>query len=591
MFPVIFEINRLCKSKLYYVKNSKDDKFIKKLKKKGEDIMKNFEKYRKLYDWKKPKNRTWMDCEITKAPIWCSVDLRDGNQALANPMTMDEKITFFDHLVKIGFKEIEIGFPAASETEYKFTRYLIENDKIPEDVTIQVLTQSREEIIAKTFQALDGAKNAIVHLYNSTSKIQRDVVFGKNKEEVKKVATDGAELLVKYIEKYPETNWSFEYSPESFSTTEMDYAVEVINAVIATWKGKTKNKIIINLPATIECAMPNVFADQVAYVQENIVDRENVIISIHSHNDRGTGVATSEMSLLAGADRIEGALFGNGERTGNADILNIAMNMYVLGVDPQLDFSHINETKRIYETVTKMQVEPRHPYAGELVFTAFSGSHQDAISKGLKAIKKEDKKYWEVPYLPINPADVNRQYEPIIRINSQSGKGGVSFILENKYGYILPKEMKKEVGYFIKEISDKSSKELEDKEIYDTFVKEYENRQDTISFVSYEVENVGEVTKLIVKFKFDGKEIEKTAEGNGPIDAFTNILKNLGYEFSFKNYKQESYNESQEKSSAITYIDISNKGNEIWAVGKDEDVVKSSFLAMISAMNRMKGRK
>ena len=307
--------------------------------------MKNFESYKKLYDWKKPKKRNWPDKEITHAPIWCSVDLRDGNQALANPMNIEEKIAFFDYLTKIGFKEIEIGFPAASETEYNFTRYLIENNKIPKDVKIQVLTQSREEIIAKTFESLQGAKNAIVHLYNSTSKIQREVVFGKSQEEIKKIATDGAELIVKYIEKYPETNWNLEYSPESFSTTEIDYAIEVINAVIKIWKGKTKNKIIINLPATIECSMPNVFADQVEYVCENIIDRENVLISIHSHNDRGTGVATSEISILAGADRIEGSLFGNGERTGNADILNIAMNMYVLGVDPQLDFSNINETK------------------------------------------------------------------------------------------------------------------------------------------------------------------------------------------------------------------------------------------------------
>ena len=397
--------------------------------------MKNFNRYKKLYDWKKPKNRTWMDNEISHAPIWCSVDLRDGNQALANPMTLEEKVKFFEHLVKIGFKEIEIGFPAASDTEYQFTRYLIENNKIPDDVKIQVLTQSREEIISKTFEALKGAKNAIVHLYNSTSRIQREVVFNKSKEEVKNIAESGAKLMVDYVDRYPQTNWTFEYSPESFSTTEIDYAIEVVNSVLNIWKNKTNNKPIINFPATVECSMPNVFADQIAYVIENISDRDNVIISIHSHNDRGTGVATSEMSLLAGADRIEGALFGNGERTGNADMLNIAMNMYVLGVDPKIDFSHINNTKKIYEECTKMKVGPRHPYAGELVFTAFSGSHQDAISKGLKEIEKEEKAYWEVPYLPLNPADVNRQYEPIIRINSQSGKGGVSFILENEYGY------------------------------------------------------------------------------------------------------------------------------------------------------------
>lgn len=549
--------------------------------------MKNFENYKQLYDWKKPKNRTWMDNEITKAPIWCSVDLRDGNQALANPMTLEEKAEFFDYLVKIGFKEIEIGFPAASDTEFAFTRYLIENNKIPDDVVIQVLTQSREEIIAKTFKALEGAKNAVVHLYNSTSKIQREVVFNKSKEEVKKIATDGAKLMVEYIKKYPETNWYFEYSPESFSTTEVDYAVDVVNSVLDIWKGKIKTKPIINFPATVECAMPNVFADQIAYVAENLNNRENVIISIHSHNDRGTGVATSEMSLLAGADRIEGALFGNGERTGNADILNIAMNMYVLGVDPNLDFSNINEAKEIYERCTKMEVGPRHPYAGELVFTAFSGSHQDAISKGLKAIKEEKKKYWEVPYLPINPADVNRQYEPIIRINSQSGKGGVAFILENEFGYEIPKEMKKEVGYFIKGVSDNAHRELSNDEIYNSFIDEYQNRKDKIAASSYNVENGDNRTNITIKFNIDGKEVEKSGIGNGPIDATINIVKGMGYDFEFKNYTQQSAKDNNEKSVAITYINIAKDDKDIWAVGKDEDVLKSSLLGIVSAINKI----
>ena len=549
--------------------------------------MKNYNHYKKLYDWKKPKNRTWPDNEITKAPIWCSVDLRDGNQALANPMTLEEKIEVFDYLVKIGFKEIEIGFPAASDTEFQFTRYLIENNKIPDDVIIQVLTQSREEIIAKTFEALKGAKNAVVHLYNSTSKIQRDVVFHKSKEEVKQIAIDGAKLMVEYIQKYPETNWYFEYSPESFSTTEVDYAVEVANSVFAIWEGKISTKPILNLPATIECAMPNVFADQVAYVAENLNNRENVIISIHSHNDRGTGVATSEMSLLAGADRIEGALFGNGERTGNADILNIAMNMYVLGVDPELDFSHINEAKAIYEKCTKMQVGPRHPYAGELVFTAFSGSHQDAISKGLKAIEKDQKEYWEVPYLPINPADVNRQYEPIIRVNSQSGKGGVAFILETEFGYDIPKEMRKDVGYFIKGVSDKNHRELSNQEIYEAFEKEYQNREDEIKVVSYFVENKDDDTHVTISIKKDNEIIEKRGIGNGPIDATISILKEMGYDFEFKDYSQQSSQDNREKSVAITYINIAQNGNDIWAVGKDEDVLKSSLLGIVSAMNKI----
>ena len=547
--------------------------------------LKNFQNYRKLYDWKKPSKRDWMDNEITKAPIWCSVDLRDGNQALANPMTLEEKAEFFDYLVKIGFKEIEIGFPAASDTEFKFTRYLIENNKIPEDVKIQVLTQSREEIIAKTFEALKGAKNAIVHLYNSTSKIQREVVFNKSKEEVKKIATDGAKLMVEYIKKYPETNWCFEYSPESFSTTEVDYAIDVVNSVLDIWNGKIKTKPIINFPATIECSMPNVFADQIAYVAENIRNRENVNISIHSHNDRGTGVATSEMALLAGGDRIEGALFGNGERTGNADILNIAMNMYVLGVDPKLDFSNINEAREVYERCTKMNIGPRHPYAGELVFTAFSGSHQDAISKGLNAIK--DKKYWEVPYLPLNPADVSRQYEPIIRINSQSGKGGVAFIFENEFGYKIPKEMKSNVGYYIKNVSDKMQRELENTEIYNAFINEYQNREDSIKVISYSVNNKENQTEIILKLNDKGKIIEKKNTGNGPIDATIGILKDIGYNFEFKNYIQQSSQDDKEKSTALTYINISANGKDIWAIGKDEDVLKSSLLGIVSAINKI----
>ena len=541
--------------------------------------MKNYRKYKKLYDWKKPKNRTWMDNEIKKAPIWCSVDLRDGNQALANPMTLEEKIEFFDYLVKIGFKEIEIGFPAASETEYEFTRYLIENNKIPDDVVVQVLTQSRERIIKKTFKALKGVKNAIIHLYSPVSKIQREVVFRKNKDEVKKIATDGARLMTEYMKKYSDTNWQFEYSPESFTTTEIDYAIEVVNEVVDIWKEALVTKPIINIPATVECAMPNVFADQVAYVSENIKNRDDVIISIHTHNDRGTGVAASEMALLAGADRVEGVLFGNGERTGNADILNIAMNMYVLGIDPKLDFSNINEAKEIYEKCTKMEIEPRHPYAGELVFTAFSGSHQDAISKGLKAIKKHKKDYWEVPYLPIDPADLNRQYEPIIRINSQSGKGGVAFILENEFGYEIPKEMKKDVGYFIKNVSDKAQRELTNDEIYESFKAEYQNRKDNISVESYKVEKDEDHTTVTIKFAIDGNVVEKSGCGNGPIDATINIIKEMGYDFEFKDYIQQSTKDNNEKSVAITYININQGDNDVWAIGKNEDeLIKQAFI-------------
>ncbi len=549
--------------------------------------MENYKKYKKLYDWKKPKLRHWIDNEITKAPIWCSVDLRDGNQALSTPMTLEEKSIFFDYLVSIGFKEIEIGFPAANDTEYQFTRYLIENNKIPDDVTIQVLTQAREDIMSRTFEALEGAKNVIVHLYNSVSKIQREVVFDKNPDEVKQIATTGAKMMCEYIKKYPDTNWTFEYSPESFTNTEMDYAVEVINAVINEWTNKIKNKIIINLPATVECSMPNVFADQVEYICENINNRENVILSIHAHNDRGTGVATSEMSLLAGADRIEGTLFGNGERTGNADILNIAMNMYVLGIDPKLDFSNIGEAKNLYENCTKMAVSPRHPYAGELVLTAFSGSHQDAISKAFKHIKETSQEYWEVPYLPINPADINRQYEPIIRINSQSGKGGVSYVLHSSFGYTIPKLMQKEVGSYFKYVSDSLGRELSTEEIYTYFEAEFKNRTDSISLDKYHVLNKDNSTTLRISLKINGKVKSMQGVGNGPIDALVNVLNQLGYNFEVSDYTQQSLNESGQKSQAVSYVNIKNDTNNVWAVGQDSDIIKSGFRAIISAVNRL----
>ena len=555
--------------------------------------MKNFEKYKKVYDWKKPNRRTWTDKEITKAPIWCSVDLRDGNQALANPMNMEEKIEFFKYLVRIGFKEIEIGFPAASETEYKFTRYLIENNMIPDDVKIQVLTQARKEIIEKTFESLKGAKNVIVHVYNSTSTAQRKYVFKKNKEEVKKIATDGAKLLVENMKKYPQTNWYFEYSPESFTATEMDYAIDVVNDILKIWYPALKNKPIINFPATVECSTPNVFADQIEYISENILDRDKMIISVHSHNDRGTGVATSEMAMLAGADRVEGSILGNGERTGNADILNIAMNMYVTGVDPKLDFSNINELKEKYEEYIKMPISPRHPYVGELVFTAFSGSHQDAISKSLQAIKEEKTEKWDVPYLPIDPADINRQYEPIIRINSQSGKGGVSFLLKNEYGYNIPKQMMQEVGYYIKNVSDKEERELNSKEIFEAFSSEYINRKDKVKLIDYNVKSEkDDDVELEVTLEVNDKKIKKQEVGNGAVDAFTAILKQLEYDFEFKYYSQDAQEEASnkgEKANAITYVMVEDnkKHKSVWAVGKSKSTIKSSLNAVLSAVNRI----
>ena len=546
--------------------------------------MKNYNKYKRLYDWKKPFNRTWMDKQIENAPIWCSVDLRDGNQALANPMNLHEKVRFFKYLVSIGFKEIEIGFPAASETEYNFTRYLIENNLIPDDVTIQVLTQAREDIVSKTFEALEGVKRAIVHVYNSVSKVQREVVFNKSKEEVKDIALEGAKLVLEYSSKYPSTEWQFEYSPESFTNAEVDYAIEVVNAVLDVWKD-VKVRPIINFPATVECSMPNVFADQIEYVCENIKNRDNVIISVHPHNDRGTGVASSEMALLAGADRLEGTLFGNGERTGNADIMNIAMNMYVLGVDPKLDFSNILETKSVYEDCTKMVVSPRHPYAGEFVFTAFSGSHQDAISKGLKNIT-DNYSYWEVPYLPLNPADINRQYEPIIRINSQSGKGGVSFVIEHFLGYSIPKLMQKEIGVFFKKVSDDLKRELLNDEIVSKFIDEFQNRTDFIRLKKYFIENGQDETLLKIQYVLNDELKECEMSGNGPIDAFVNVLREDGFDIEIDDYTQQSLNENGKKSHAISYVNIRLDDKNIWAIGKDSDIIKSGFKAIISALNR-----
>ena len=547
--------------------------------------MDNFKYYKKLYDWKKPTIRKWPDKEISKAPIWCSVDLRDGNQALPVSMTLEEKIDYFKYLISIGFKEIEVGFPAANETEYKFVRYLIENSIIPDDVKIQVLTQAREEIIDKTFTSLNGAKNVIVNFYNSLSKIQRDVVFRKNKDEVRQIAVNGANLLYNYSLKYPKTNWQFEYSAESFTNTEIDYAIEVVNAVLKEWK-VVNTKPIINLPSTVECSTPNIFADQIEYVCENIHNRENIIISVHTHNDRGTANAAAEMALLAGAERVEGTLFGNGERTGMVDLITLAMNMYTTGINPNLNFSNINESKQIYENCTKMVISPRHPYAGELVFTAFSGSHQDAISKVLKNIKKNKKIYWEVPYLTINPEDINRQYEPIIRINSQSGKGGISYILETKFGYRLPKKMQDEVGTFYKKISEEVKGELSADKIISYFINEFQNRDDIIRIENYEVINNKKYTLLNVIYRINDKEYNETKKGNGPIDAFVKSLKDNGYNFYIEDYIQKSLRENNEKSQAITYVSISINEKIIWGIGRDSDITKSGLKAILSALNR-----
>ncbi|MBQ5825168.1 MAG: 2-isopropylmalate synthase, partial [Clostridia bacterium] len=489
--------------------------------------MKGYQKYEKQFfpapsatsDW---INKTYID----KAPIWCSVDLRDGNQALIIPMSLEEKLEFFKLLVKVGFKEIEIGFPAASETEYEFCRTLIENDLIPDDVTIQVLTQSREHIIAKTFEALRGAKHAVVHLYNSTSVAQREQVFRKSKEEIIEIAEFGAKLCKEYREKTP-GHFTFEYSPESFTGTEPEYAVEICNKVIDIWQPTAEDKVIINLPVTVSHSMPHVYANQVEYMHKNLKNRENLIISLHPHNDRGCAVADSEMGLLAGGDRIEGTLFGNGERTGNVDIITLAMNMFSQGVDPGLDFSNIPEISALYERVTRMRVYERQPYSGSLVFAAFSGSHQDAIAKGMHFREERNQQTWNVPYLPIDPKDVGREYEAdVIRINSQSGKGGIGYLMETAYSLILPPKMREVFGYHVKSVSDHAHKELQPCEVYDIFMKNYVNVEHKLAVPDVHFIK-GEGVKAAVTFHIDGGEQYVVSKGNGSLDAVSNAIKTV----------------------------------------------------------------
>ncbi|MFV0504858.1 MAG: 2-isopropylmalate synthase [Lachnospirales bacterium] len=532
-------------------------------------------------------DRKWPNKQIKKAPIWCSVDLRDGNQSLEIPMTLEQKIEFFDYLVKIGFKEIEIGFPAASNTEYEFARYLIENNKIPNDVTIQVLTQAREHIIRRTFEALSGAKKAIVHLYNSTSTLQRQVVFQNSKEATIKLALEGAKLLKDLSTEYGEDRFSFEYSPESFTGTELDFAVDICNAVIEELGPTEEKKLIINLPSTVEMSMPNVYADQIEYMCENLNKRNSLIISLHTHNDRGTGIAASEMGLLAGADRIEGTLFGNGERTGNADIMNLALNMYSQGIKTNLDFSNIDKAIEIYEKTTNIFVHPRHPYAGSLVYTAFSGSHQDAINKGM-AKMREDSSIWAVPYLPINPMDVGRSYDPIIRINSQSGKGGVAFLLEQNFGLQIPKPMQQNFGNIVTKESDFNHKELNAKEIYDLFIDVY-NRIAPIKLVNFAEEISNEVKdESIVSAKIICNDEEKIikGKGNGVVEAFCNALIELtGKSFQVKDYREHSLAVGS-KAKAITYIEITNEKNESYfGIGISSNITKSSLRAVVSGLN------
>ena len=556
--------------------------------------MKNFTKYKKGYYMPPTCDISWAKKEYPdRAPIWCSVDLRDGNQSLVIPMSIDEKIEFYKMLIKIGFKEIEVGFPAASDTEYALLRRLAEENLIPDDVTIQVLTQAREHIIKKTFEALKGVKNAIVHVYNSTSVAQREQVFKMSKEEIKQIAVDGAKLLQQLTEEAGE-KYRFEYSPESFTGTEPEYALEVCNAVLDVWQPTADRKAIINIPVTVEMSMPHIYAMQVAYISQNLKYRDNVILSLHPHNDRGCGVADSEMGLLAGADRIEGTLFGNGERTGNVDIVTLGMNMFALGIDPKLDFSDMPALVEMYERVTRMHVYERQPYAGALVFAAFSGSHQDAIAKGMHWREEKDPSRWTVPYLPIDPKDVGREYDgDVIRINSQSGKGGVGYIMEQKYGIEMPKKMREDFGYCVKGVSDRQHKELLPDEIYQIFMDEYVNIETPYKLVDFLLKKEPDGSrKGEVDIEIDGKLVKLSAHGNGRLDAVSNAMQeNLGISYKDVTYSEHAL-EIGQNARAMAYIGlVGDSGKITWGAGLDTDIITASIQALFSAINRMKNGK
>lgn len=550
--------------------------------------MKNSSKYARGYFMPPVESLKWTQKEyITEPPIWCSVDLRDGNQALIIPMNLEEKLEYFQMLVDIGFKEIEVGFPAASETEFTFLRRLIEDNLIPDDVTIQVLTQAREHIIKRTFEALEGAKDAVVHVYNSTSVAQRDQVFRKSKEEIAQIAETGAQLLKKYAEQTP-GNFTFQYSPESFTGTEVEYALEVCNRVIDIWQPTADNQVIINLPATVSMSMPHVYASQIEYMSDHLNHREHVVLSVHPHNDRGTGVADTELAMLAGADRVEGTMFGNGERTGNVDIVTLALNMYSHGVDPQLDFSNIREIIKKHERLTRMRVPERQPYAGELVFTAFSGSHQDAIAKGMNWREEEEREHWTVPYLPIDPLDIGREYEgDIIRINSQSGKGGVAYILQQSFGIDLPIEMRENFGYEVKDVSDKNHKELLPEEIRDIFMERYVNIETPVEFVRFEYDKNGEYNATVT-FIEHGEEVTCQGKGNGRFDAVSDALKNhFNIDFTDFIYKEHALTVGT-SSQAISYVGFrAADGNVYWGSGIDTDIIESTVKGLFSAVNKM----
>ena len=551
------------------------------------------DKTNKKYKPYKPvskENRSWPSKVIENAPIWCSVDLRDGNQALIEPMGDERKKRMFNLLCKIGFKQIEIGFPAASQTDFDFTRYLINEKVIPSDVTIQVLTQARPEIIKRTFEALDGATNAILHFYNSTSTLQRKVVFDKDKEGVKKIATDAAKLIKELSSEYKNTNWSFEYSPESFTGTELDYAVEVCDDVVDILKESSNNKIIINLPATVEMSTANIYGDQIEWMSENFKNRENICLSLHPHNDRGTAIAASEFGLMAGADRVEGTLFGNGERTGNVDIVTLALNMYSQGINPNLDFSQINNVMREVEYCNQLPVHPRHPYAGDLVFTAFSGSHQDAIKKGLNALRSSNDPQWEVPYLPIDPADLGRTYEAVVRINSQSGKGGVAFLLEKDHGVSLPRRLQISMSQKIQKIADETGKEISTSEIWEIFHTNFVMPKSGHSFKNYSLKT-SDATDLSdhikAEIEIDGKNHEISGSGNGPIDAFVNALnQKLSIDIKVSDYHQSAISSGSD-AQAAAYIELQKGDKTSWGVGINPNTTKASFEAIIVGVAKL----
>lgn len=552
--------------------------------------MLNYKRYKRnpVVDF---SDRTWPEKEIEKAPIWCSVDLRDGNQALIEPMNVEEKMEMFELLLKLGFKEIEIGFPAASQIEYDFLRKLVDENKIPSDVKVQVLTQCRKELIDKTFEAIQGIENVVVHIYNSTSTLQRDVVFNKSKEEIIEIAINGTKMVKEHLDSF-DGNVQLEYSPESFTGTELDFALEICTAVQKEWNNATNQPIIFNLPATVEMNTPNVYADQIEWMSTHFKDRDNVILSVHPHNDRGTGVAITELALLAGADRVEGTLLGNGERTGNVDVLTVAYNMFSQGIDPKLDIDDIKEITEVYERCCKMPIDARHPYAGKLVFTAFSGSHQDAINKGVKALNERNDDKWEVPYLPIDPADIGREYEPVVRINSQSGKGGVAFVMDTIYGFKLPKAMQREFADVIQKISEVEGGEVKPEKVMASFKEEYLDNKNPFELIFVDVDDRSsdDDTHVKLDFKYKGEEIHSEADGNGPIDAVKTAIRQCVPEmdFSVEDYSEHSLSQGSH-AKAAAYIRMKNNITDkvTYGVGVSSNITRASIRGIFSAMNRI----